>query len=276
MSDLPPICGMAQHEMELLRVGDGDRALGRLRLALQRAEQLEAAPATDAQRAEAAYEVGQAYAGVNDDAKAERWLARALAVPAFREGSAWPHHAPSLALRYLWRGDFARAEPIARECVEHARAGRALGEDALASALNTHGQALIGLGLYREAIQALDEMLRVVRASEWIQKFRGGLENTGQLHLGRAYAGLGQMDEAVRWFDAAEAVSAAWTTRPRLDVLLASAEARKAAGRTAEAVERARLACAWWDGIIDIRRASGGDVAEAERERAALAGAWGL
>ncbi|HYR08788.1 MAG TPA: hypothetical protein VEQ60_13490, partial [Longimicrobium sp.] len=72
------------------------------------------------------------------------------------------------------------------------------------------------------------------------------------------------------------AASAAWTTRSRLDVLLASAEARKAAGRTAEAAERARLACAWWDAVAAVRRQSGGDVAEAERERAALAAVWGI
>src|SRR5215218_1844913 len=134
------VCGFAQRDMQLLNAGDGDRALGRLRLALQRAGELDAASAGDAQLADAAYEVGQAYAGVGDDENAEPWLARALAVPAFRAGDRWAHLAPSLALRYLWRGDFARAEPLARECVEHARAGRRKDADALVGALDTLAQ----------------------------------------------------------------------------------------------------------------------------------------
>lgn len=270
------ICGFVSHEMELLRAGDGDRALGRLRLALRRAEQLEAAPASDAERAEAAYEVACAYDGVGDDAGAEQWTARALAVPAFRASDAWVHQAPSLALRYLWRGDCARAEPLAAECVRHARDGRRADPDALVSALETHAQALIGIGLHRQAVDALDEALRLARSSEWIRQFRAGLEVSALMHLGRAHAALGNVDEALRRFDEAEAGSAAWTTRARLDVLLASADARRAAGRTAEAAERARLACAWWDAIAAVRRQSGGDAAEAERERAALAAAWGL
>jgi tetratricopeptide (TPR) repeat protein len=276
MSDLPPICGFATHEMELLRAGDGDRALGRLRLALRRAEQLDGVAAADAARAEAAYEVGRAYDGMRDEANAELWFARALAVPAFRDLDTWPNHCADLALRSLWRGDFPRAEPLARELVALARAGRGRGEDALVMALDAHGQALIGLGLHREAIAALDEMLRVARASAWIRQFRAGFEVSALMHLGRANAALGRTDEAFRWFDEAEAGSAAWTTRARLDVLLASAQARRSAGRAAEAAERARLACAWWDEIIARRRESGGDVAEAERERAALAAAWGM
>lgn len=276
MSSLPRICGFAQHEMEVLRAGDGDRALGRLRLALQRADRLEDQGAPDAERADAAYEVGQAYDGMGDQANAERWLAAALEVPAYRQSARWAHHCPSLALRYLWRGDFARAEPLARECVEHARTGRSQGEDALASALSTHGQALIGAGRHAEAVAVLDEALRLARASEWIQRFRAGLEVDVMLHLGRAHAALGAMDQALRWLDAAEAASAAWTTRSRLDVLLASAQVRRAAGRLAEAAERARLALAWWDAIIQVRRQSGGDVAGAEREKADLAAAWGL
>ena len=109
MSELPRICGFATYEMELLRAGDGDRALGRLRLALRRAEELDAAAAPDAERAEAAYEVSRAYDGVGHEANAELWLARALAVPAFRAHDNWPNHCADLALRYLWRGDFARA-----------------------------------------------------------------------------------------------------------------------------------------------------------------------
>jgi tetratricopeptide (TPR) repeat protein len=270
------ICGFASHEMELLRAGDGDRALGRLRLALRRAEELEAAPATEAQRADAAYEVARAYDGTGDDAAAEQWTARALAVPAFRASDAWVHHAPSLALRYLWRGDFARAEPLAAECVRHAREGRRADLDALAFALETHGQALIGIGLHRQAIDALNEVVRLARESAWIRQFRAGLEVSALMHLGRAHAALGNVDEALGLFDQAEAASAAWTTRSRLDVLLASAQARRAAGRPDEAAERARLACAWWDAIIQVRRNSGGDAAEAERERAALAAAWGV
>jgi tetratricopeptide (TPR) repeat protein len=276
MSELPRICGFATHEMELLRAGDGDRALGRLRLALQRAAQLDGGPAPDAALAEAACEVGQAYNGVGDDANAELWLARALAVPAFRESESWPNHCADLALRYLWRGDFPRAEPLAREGVELARAGKGRGEDALVMALDTHAQALIGIGRHREAIRELDETLRLARASEWIQRFRGGFEVSALTQLGRAHAALGHVDEAFRFFDEAEAGSAAWTTRARLDVLLASAAARRAAGRAAEAAERARLACAWWDEIIALRRESGGDVAEAERARAALAAEWSV
>lgn len=276
MSSLPRICGFVQHELEVLRAGGGNRALGRLRLALQRAEQLEGQGAPDAERADAAYEVGQAYDGLGDQANAERWLAAALAVPAYRASERWAHHCPSLALRYLWRGDFGRAEPLARECVDHARAGRSQGHDALASALSTHGQALIGAGRYDEAIAALDEALRLARASEWVRRFRAGLEVEVMLHLGRAHAALGSVDEALRWLDAAEAASAGWTTRARLDVLLASAGVRRQAGRAAEAAERARLALAWWDAIIGVRRQSGGDVAEAEREKAALAAAWKL
>ncbi|HEX2208284.1 MAG TPA: hypothetical protein VHG93_11430, partial [Longimicrobium sp.] len=188
MTDVPRICGMAQHEMELLRAGDGDRALGRLRLALQRVEQLASEPATDEQRAEAAYDVAGAYGGVGDEPNAERWFARALAVPAFREGRTWPHRCPSLALRYLWRGDFARAEPVARECVAHARAGRAPGEDALVSALHTHAQALIGLGLNEPAAAELKEALRLARESAWIRQFRAGYEVSVLMHLGRASA----------------------------------------------------------------------------------------
>lgn len=45
MNERPPICGFATHEMELLRAGDGNRELGRLHLALRRAEELEAASA---------------------------------------------------------------------------------------------------------------------------------------------------------------------------------------------------------------------------------------
>jgi tetratricopeptide (TPR) repeat protein len=270
------ICGFARHEMELLRAGGGDRALGRLRLALQRADELESAAAPDVQRAEAAYEVGRAYDGVGDDAGAERWTARALEVPAFRASDRWPHHCPSLALRYLWRGDFARAEPLAAEAVGHAREGRGQGQDALVLALETHGQALIGTGRYADAIDTLDEALRLARASAWLRQFRAGLEVSALMHLARAHGALGRTDEAFRLFDEAEAASAAWTTASRLDVLLASADARKAAGRLDEAAERARLACKWWDGIIRIRRDSGGDVPEAERQRAALAAAWGL
>lgn len=276
MSGVPRVCGMVQHEMEVLRAGGGDRALGRLRLALQHVERLEEEGAPDVQRADAAYEVGQAYDGLGDPVNAERWLAAALDVPAYRASDRWVHHCPSLALRYLWRGDFGRAEPLARECVEHARAGRGQGEDALASALNTHGQALIGTGRREEAIAALDEALRLARASEWIQRFRAGLEVDAMLHLGRAHAALGHTDQALRWLDAAEAASAAWTTRARLDVLLASAKVRRDTGRAAEAAERARLALAWWDAIIGVRRQSGGDVAGAEREKADLAAEWGL
>jgi tetratricopeptide (TPR) repeat protein len=276
MTDGRRICGFAQHEMDLLRAGDGDRALGRLRLALRRAAELDAAPATDAQRAEAAYEVGQAYAGAGDDESAERWLAGALAVPAFREGGRWPHHCPSLALRYLWRGDFARAEPLARECVEHARTGRRTDQDALVAALVTHAEALVGTGRHQEAVAALDEALRLARASEWIQRFRGGYVVSAYLHLGRAHAALGRMDDALRWLDQAEAASAGWSTRSRLDVLLASAEARRAAGHEADAADRARQACAWWGEVARVRRAGGGDAAEAERERAALAARWAI
>ena len=272
----PRICGFARHEMELLSAGGGDRALGRLRLALQRADRLEGEGAADVERADAAYEVGQAYDGVGDAANAERWLAQALAVPAFRQSDLWVHYCPSLALRYLWRGDFARAEPLARESVEHARAGRSRGEDALAAGLETHAQALIGLGRHDEAVQALDEALRLARSSAWIRQFRAGIEVSAMLHLGRAHAAMGRTDEAFRWFDAAEAGSAAWTTRPRLDVLLASAGARRAAGRAGEAMERVHLALAWWDEIIRVRRGSGGDVAGAEREKAALAAEWGV
>jgi tetratricopeptide (TPR) repeat protein len=270
------ICGFAQHEMEVLRAGDGDRNLGRLRLALRRFEQLADDPAAEAARGDAAYEVGRAYDGVGDDANAELWIARALANRAYRESDRWPHHCPSLALRYLWRGDVARAEPLAREAVEQARAGRGLGQDALVLALQTHGEALIGTGRFAEAIAALDEALRLFRASAWMQKFRAGYAVSAMLHLGRANAAMGRTDQALRWFDQAEAESAEWTTRARLDVLLASAEARRAAGRDDEAAERARQAVAWWDAIIHIQRDSGGDVSASERERAALAAAWRL
>jgi tetratricopeptide (TPR) repeat protein len=276
MNELPPICGFATHEMELLRAGDGDRALGYLRLALRRAEELAAASAPEAAQGEAAYEVARGYDGVGDDANAELWFARALAVPAYRAGDAWPSHCSSLALRYLWRGDFERAEPLAREAVEHARAGRALGQDALVMALETQGQALIGVGRHREAIAVLDEAVRLAGASEWMRQFRGGFEVDALTHLARAHATLGDVDAAFHGLDEAERLSAAWTTRARLDVLLASAEARRAAGRPDEAVERARLAVAWWDEIAAHRRESGGDAAEAERERDALAAAWGV
>jgi tetratricopeptide (TPR) repeat protein len=158
--------------------------------------------------------------------------------------------------------------------VEHARAGRALGQDALVMALDTHGQALIGLGRHREAIGVLDEAVRLARASEWIRQFRAGFEASALIYLSRAHAALGELDAAFRSLDEAERLSAAWTTRNRLDVLLASAEVRRTAGRADEAAERARLAVAWWDDIIAQRRASGGDVAEAERARAALAAEW--
>jgi tetratricopeptide (TPR) repeat protein len=276
MSDDFRICGFAQHEIELLRAGDGDPALGRLRLARQLVEKLAREPAADWQRAEAAYEVGRAYDGVGDDANAERWITTALGIPDFRQSESWPRHCPNLALRYLWRGDFARAEPLARECVAHARAGRRTDQDALVLSLLTHAEALIGTGRHAEAVDALDEALRLARASEWIRKFRGGYEVSALLHLGRAHAALGHTGEVLRCFDAAEAASAAMTTRPRLDVLLASAEARRAAGHEADAIQRARQACAWWDEIARARRASGGDAAEAERERAALAAAWGV
>ncbi|HEV7588250.1 MAG TPA: tetratricopeptide repeat protein, partial [Longimicrobium sp.] len=187
MSDDFRICGFAQHEIELLRAGGGDRALGRLRLALERADKLERGGAQESARAEAAYEVGQAYDGLGDDANAERWLASALAVPAYRAGERWPHHCPSLALRCLWRGDFARAEPLARECVEHARTGRRTDQDALVLALLTHAEALIGAGRHAEAVDALNEGLRLARASEWIRKFRGGYELSALMHLGRAH-----------------------------------------------------------------------------------------
>jgi tetratricopeptide (TPR) repeat protein len=179
------ICGFAQHEMEVLRAGDGDRSLGRLRLALRRAQELDAASAAEAERGEAAYEVGRAYDGMGDDANAELWMARALATRAWRESDRWAHHCPSLALRYLWRGDFARAEPLAREAVEHARAGRTLGEDALVGALQTHGEVLIGTGRADEAVATLDEALRLARASAWIQQFRAGYTVSAMLHLGR-------------------------------------------------------------------------------------------
>lgn len=276
MSDELRICGTAHHEMQLLRAGDGDAALGRLRLARELAEKLAREPAADWQRAEAAYEVGRAYEGVGDDAAAERWITTALGIPEFRQSDGWPRHCADLALRYLWRGDFARAEPLARECVEHARAGRRRDQDALVAALMTHAETLIGAGHDAEAVDALEEALGLARASEWIRKFRGGYELSALLHLGRAHAALGHTDEAIRRFDEAEAASAAMTARPRLDVLLASAEARRAAGHEADAIERARQACAWWDEIVRVRRESGGDAAEAERERAALAQRWGI
>jgi len=111
---------------------------------------------------------------------------------------------------------------------------------------------------------------------EYLRRFRGGYAVSALLYLGRAHAALGRTDESLRCFDEAEAASAAITTRPRLDVLLESAEARKAAGRAEEAAERVRLACAWWDEIAETRRQSGGDVAEAERQRDALAAEWEL
>jgi tetratricopeptide (TPR) repeat protein len=276
MSDDHRICGFAQHETELLRAGDGDPLRGRLRLARQRVEQLARGAAADWQWAEAAYDVGRAYDGVGDDANAERWIATALGIPAFRQSESWPRHCPNLALRYLWRGDFARAEPLARECVDHARAGRRTDQDALVLALQTHAEALVGAGRHAEAVGALEEALRLARASEWIRTFRGGYEVSALLHLGRAHAALGHTDEALRRFDEAEAASAALTTRPRLDVLLASAEARRAAGHEADALQRARQACDWWDEIARVRRESGGDTAEAERERDALAAGWGV
>jgi tetratricopeptide (TPR) repeat protein len=277
MSELPPpICGFAQHDMELLHAGDGDRALGYLRLALRRAEELAAASAPKGAQGEAAYDVARGYDGVGDDANAESWYARALAVPAYRASPAWPHACPSLALRYLWRGDFERAEPLAGESVEHARTGRALGQDALVMALVTQGQALIGLGRHREAIPVLDEAVRLAGASEWMRQFRGGFEVDALTHLARAHATLGDVDAAFHSLDEAERLSATWTTRARLDVLLASAEARRAAGRRDEAAERARLAVAWWDAMAAHLRESGGAAAEAERARDALAAAWGV
>ena len=280
MADARPddlrICGFAQHEMALLAAGDGDRALGRLRLALQRVEVLRNAP--EAERAEAAFEVGLAYDGTGDAASAERWFAEALAVPAFREGARWPPRCLSHALRYLWRGAFADAEPFAREAVAHARAGQAPGTDALAQALVTHGEALLGLGRPDAALPLLDEARAHYEASPWMQQFRAGLAVSIRYHEGRALAAMDRPDDALRCFDEAEALSAGWTTRARLDLLLASAELRRTLGRTDEATARARRARAWWDDVIALRRegGSGEAIGEAERERAALTAAWGL
>ena len=272
-----PICGFVTHEMELLRAGDGDRALGRLRIALARMEALEATPgATDAARAEVAYEVGRGYDGVGDDANAELWIGRALADPAFRAGEPWPSHCRDLSLRYLWRGDLERAEPLARESVAHARERRLSGQDALVGTLDTHAETLLGLGRHAEAAVVAGEAVRLARKSEWVQRFRAGLEATALVHLGTALAAVGRYYEALAAFDRAEAISAGWTMRTRLDVLLASAEARRAAGRAAEAAERARLAAAWWDAVAAARRESGEDPSAAERERDTLSAAWGV
>jgi tetratricopeptide (TPR) repeat protein len=270
-----PICGFVTHEMELLRAGDGDRALGRLRLALRWMEALDAASGdTDGARAEAAYEVGRGYDGVGDVANAEAWIARAQAMPAFRAGERWPSHCRDLSLRYLWRGDFERAEPLARESVAHARERRLSGPDALVGALDAHAETLLGLDRHAEAAVVAQEAVRLAQKSEWVQRFRAGYQATALMHLGQALAAVGRWYEAFAAFDQAEAVSAGWTTRTRLDVLLASAEARRAAGRADEAAERARLAAAWWDAVAATQRASGEDASAAERERDALSAAW--
>jgi tetratricopeptide (TPR) repeat protein len=281
------ICGFAQRDMALLSAGDGDRKVGRLRLALRAFEKVDGETAVDEpgwrglglRRAEAAFEVGEAYDGLGDRENAESWFERALAVRAFRESESWAHACLNHALRYLWRGDFARAEGFAREAVEQVRSGRRRDEFAFVSALETQASALVGVGRSAEALAPLEEAMRFFRASAGL-KHLGGIEFSILLVQGRAYAALGRVEEALRTFDEAEAKSATCPTRDRLDILLASAETRRAAGRSAEALERARLACAWWDRIIEVRRSGGfagpSDVAEAERERAALAATWGL
>lgn len=271
-----PICGFVTHEMELQRAGDGDRALGRLRLALRWMEALDAAPGTsDAARAEAAYEVGRGYDGVGDDANAELWIGFALDDPAFRDSASWPSHCRDLSLRYLWRGDLERAEPLARESVAHARDGLLRGPDALVGALDTHAETLLGLGRHAEAAVVAQEEVTLAQQSEWVQRFRAGYQATALTHLGRALAAVGRYYEAFAAFDRAEAISDGWTLRTRLDVLLASAEARRAAGRADEAAERGRLAAAWWDAVAAALRASGEDASAAERERDTLSAAWG-
>src|SRR5690349_14170709 len=108
------VCGFAQHEGELLAAGDGDRAVGRLRLALRRFEELVNEPQDNdpwleplvVRQAAAALQIGEAYDALQEHENAERWYERALGVRAFRESERWPLSCVSHALRYLWRGEF--------------------------------------------------------------------------------------------------------------------------------------------------------------------------
>jgi tetratricopeptide (TPR) repeat protein len=271
------VCGFATHEGELLLAGDGDRAKGRLVLALRALAELPPSEPDEAKLGSALIDVGSAYEGVSDLANAELYYARALALPAYRASPSFLHWLPNLSLGALWRGDFARAETLFREQLERVR-GASGSESDVVSALKGLGEALLGLGRAGEAVPLLEDGLALLLASS--QPWQGpcGHQIAILRMLGRAFAAVGDTAAALRHIDEAEAKSAGrWdTTRERLDILVTSAAIRRSAGRLDEARERARAAIAWYDAHVVAWRERGESVEKLERERAELVAVWGL
>ncbi len=281
MTDDMRVCGFARHEMELLSAGDGDRKLGRLRLALAAFEKCVAAEGADAQRGEAMCDIAEAYDTMNDVPAATGWLDRALALDAFRTSDAWAWRSHSAALRYLWRGDHLRAVALAGDALSFARRkGAEASEGGVIGVLVTLADALVGAGQPADALPLVSEGRALFARSAWLQKHSPGYLIELPYHEGRALAALGQLDAAARVLDEAEAATATWKENPeRRNILLASAGVRRDLGQHEEALSRVREVDAWWDEHIALRQKHDAEPAEldaARAERDALRRAWGL
>lgn len=273
------VCGHATREMDILEAGSGDPHRGRLCLAERELEALEAGTGAQSplELAKAVFAVGEAHEGLGNPSRARPFFDRALSTPEFRESASWAHACHSHALRALGRGDHARAEELARESVQFARRADPSCESTLAMALATHAEASVAIGACGESLELASEGLR--RLERGPKKTLPGLELEFLLHTSKALCGLGRFDEAIGVLDHVENLAKAprWSTmRIYLDVLLASASIRRKAGRSEEALARARLADAWWTFHTTRRGASVDLLAEGALARADLAAEWGL
>lgn len=276
--DESPVCGTAVLAGRELEAGEGNRALGRMRLAERELSSREERGESPLAIAKAALDLSEALEAMGEQERAKAFLERALRTPGFRTSDDWAHACQSHALRALWRKDFARGASFAREYVHFARTGRARDPEPIVDALVTLAEACIGLGDYREARGLLLEARERYDVSSALQKHFGGFELGILLHTARAEAGLGNYDDAVRALDEVEEKvrNPRWATmRIHLDVLMASAAIRRDAGRIEEAQERARGADDWWRWHIERPGASSELKAEGAAAREALERIWG-
>lgn len=273
-----PVCGTALLAGRELEAGEGNRALGRMRLAERELVSREERGASSLEIAKAALDLSESLEALGEQERAKIFLERALATPGFRTSDDWAHACQSHALRSLWRKDFARAASFAREYVHFARTGRARDPEPIVDALVTLAEACIGAGEHREARGLLLEAKERYEVSSALQKHFGGFELGILLHTARAEAGLENYEDAIRALDEVEekARNPRWATmRIHLDVLLASASIRNDAGRLDEARERARAADDWWRWHIERPGATADLKAEGTAAREALKRTWG-
>lgn len=276
--DESPVCGTALLAGRELEAGEGNRALGRVRLAERELASREERGASPLEVAKAALDLSESLEALGEPERAKTFLERALSTPGFRTSDDWAYACQSHALRALGRKDYARAASFAREYVHFARIGRARDPEPIVDALVTLAEACIGAGDHREARGLLIEARERYDVSSALQKHFGGFELGILLHTARAEAGLGNYEDAIRALDEVEekARSPRWATmRIHLDVLLASARIRNDAGSLSEARKRVPGADDWWRWHIERPGATTDLKAEGTAAREELKRTWG-